>query len=315
MVDPKDLLSQWGIAYFQNLPKKADRSLTAMLAAAPRPQVFWPARSKASSRAAACTPSATSSKLDDKKIMPVRDALKSSTNLVFVRLMRDVVRYYMFQLPGSSAALLADADDPRRAEYLARFADREGREFMGRFYNKYRNKNAAEAEKVLLASLRPTPVRLATVHRTILPNATVKEFGDFINDNLESKNEVPEDRIARMYEQYSLSQYVAGRPRLPGHHPPARTVAGRLPARPRKRQVRRCRRRQRQGTPGSLCLAVQHAPQACPGPPHHLACWRWKPSSRSMRNGSAWATPSIRWCLRMRPRWARRPTVPPRWPR
>jgi hypothetical protein len=94
--------------------------------------------------------------------MTVQQALQQSTNLVFVRLMRDVVRYYMFQLPGSSAALLADADDPRRAEYLARFADREGATFLARFWNKYRarragNRSAADAGRA--------PARLETGRR------------------------------------------------------------------------------------------------------------------------------------------------------
>ena len=31
-------------------------------------------------------------------------------------------------------------DDPRRADYLARFADKEGKEFLGRFYAKYKGK-------------------------------------------------------------------------------------------------------------------------------------------------------------------------------
>jgi membrane peptidoglycan carboxypeptidase len=70
----------------------------------------------------------------------VTEALRHSTNLVFVRLMRDVAKYYMFQSPGSSASLLSDADDPRRAQYLARFADKEGKEFLHRFYAKYKGK-------------------------------------------------------------------------------------------------------------------------------------------------------------------------------
>jgi len=219
VVDPKDLMSQWGIAYFLNLPKNGDRGLPAMLSAA-LDRKYSASPGEGFFTGGGLHTFGNFSKLDDKKIMPVRDALKMSTNLVFVRLMRDVVRYYMFQLPGSSAALLADADDPRRAEYLARFADREGREFLGRFYNKYRNKNAAEAQKVLLASLRPTPVRLATVHRTVFPQASVAEFGAFINDNLESKNEVPDERIARMYEQYApATMSLADRGYLATIHP------------------------------------------------------------------------------------------------
>jgi membrane peptidoglycan carboxypeptidase len=219
VVDPKDLLSQWGIAYFLQLPKNASRELPAMLTAA-LDRKYSGSPYEGFFTGGGLHTFGNFSKLDDKKIMPVRDALKMSTNLVFVRLMRDVVRYYMFQLPGSSAALLHDSEDPRRAEYLARFADREGREFLGRFYGKYKNKSAEEAEKVLLASLRPTPTRLATVHRTIAPTATVAQFGAFLNDNLESKNEVPDERIAKMYDQYSpANMSLADRGYLATIHP------------------------------------------------------------------------------------------------
>ena len=57
-------------------------------------------------------------------MLSVRDGLRNSVNLVFIRLMRDVVNHYMFLTPGSSARLLQDATDPRRAAYLAQFADR-----------------------------------------------------------------------------------------------------------------------------------------------------------------------------------------------
>ena len=40
----------------------------------------------------------------------------------------------------------ADPSNPRRQDYLARFADREGREFLARFYRKYAGKPAHEAK-------------------------------------------------------------------------------------------------------------------------------------------------------------------------
>ena len=219
VVDPKDLLSQWAIAYFQQLPKAGSRELPAMLTAA-LDRKYSGSPYEGFFTGGGLHTFGNFSKLDDTKIMTVRDALKASTNLVFVRMMRDVVRYYMFQLPGSSAALLHDSGDPRRAEYLSRFADREGREFLGRFFNKYKNKSAPEAEKVLLASLRPTPTRLAAVHRTIAPTATLAQFGTFLNDNLESKNEVPDERIAKMYDQYSAANMsLADRGYLATIHP------------------------------------------------------------------------------------------------
>jgi membrane peptidoglycan carboxypeptidase len=150
----------------------------------------------------------------------VREALRRSTNLVFVRLMRDVVKYYMFQQPGSSAALLADSDDPRRAEYLARFADKEGKEFLNRFYAKYKGKPVGELDKILLASVRATPVRLANIHRTVFPKATEAQFAAYLKDNLPSQNEVPDERVARMYDQYAMDKWsLADRGYLANVHP------------------------------------------------------------------------------------------------
>jgi membrane peptidoglycan carboxypeptidase len=202
VVDPKDLLSQWAIAYFLQMPAGGKRDLPTMLEAA-LDKKYSASPFEGFFTGGGLHTFGNFSKLDDRKIMSVRDALKSSTNLVFVRMMRDVVRYYMFQLPGSSAALLADANDPRRAEYLSRFADREGRDFMARFWPKYKNKSAADAETTLLASLRPTPTRLAATYRTIEPAGSLQQFSAFITANLASKNEVPPERIARMYETYA----------------------------------------------------------------------------------------------------------------
>jgi membrane peptidoglycan carboxypeptidase len=142
------------------------------------------------------------SKLDNSKIMTVTEALRNSTNLVFVRMMRDVVRYYMFQLPGSSAKLLADSDDPRRQMYLARFADNEGKVFMAKFWNKYKGKTPQEVESLLFSGIRPLASKLAAAHRTVYPNATMAQFGEFIDKNLPDSVDMDPDRIPKMYEMY-----------------------------------------------------------------------------------------------------------------
>lgn len=67
----------------------------------------------------------------------MRESMRESINLPFVRLQRDIVRYSTYQAPGNSSALLKDDKDPRRDEYLQRFADREGRTFLLRFWRKY----------------------------------------------------------------------------------------------------------------------------------------------------------------------------------
>ncbi|MEW5888360.1 MAG: hypothetical protein AB1768_04820 [Pseudomonadota bacterium] len=69
---------------------------------------------------------------DNGRVLTVREALRRSVNLVCIRLMRDVVRHYMFNLPDSSTGFLEDPQDPVRQEYLTRFADREGAEYLQR---------------------------------------------------------------------------------------------------------------------------------------------------------------------------------------
>ncbi len=200
-VDPKDRMSQWGLEYFQTLPEGADRGLKPMLDAAMARRYSANPGERFMTGGGLHT-FGNFSRLDNDKIMDVHQALRQSTNLVFVRMMRDVVRYYMFQLPGSSAQLLADANDPRRAGYLARFADNEGKDFLAKFWNKYKGKTPAEIETLLFSGVRPLASKLAAAHRTVAPDATLEQFGAFIDKSLPSANEIDPERIPKMYEMY-----------------------------------------------------------------------------------------------------------------
>lgn len=199
VLDPQDRLSHWAIDYLKG---GGAHDLTSMLNAAME-RTYSADVKEGFMTGGGLHYFGNFKKEDNGRILTIREALRHSVNLPFVRLMRDVVHFYMFQTPGSSANLLANSKDPRRADYLSRFADKEGREFLHRFHAKYKGKNAKEAEQILLSSFRPTPVRLANVHRTIMPEATPAEFEAFINDNLASQNEISSERAVQMYQQYS----------------------------------------------------------------------------------------------------------------
>jgi membrane peptidoglycan carboxypeptidase len=123
-------------------------------------------------------------KEDDEKVLSVRDGLKHSVNLVFIRLMRDVVRYYQQEVPGYDRALLEDPKDPRRQEYLARFADREGKVYLLRFYKKYEGKNPRQALERLTGSVRKSATRLTTLYRSVRPDAGPDSLAIFLERNL-----------------------------------------------------------------------------------------------------------------------------------
>ncbi|MDP3841923.1 MAG: transglycosylase domain-containing protein [Oxalobacteraceae bacterium] len=214
-VDQKDVLTRWAVDY---LVGAQDKSLSAMLEAA------LERRYSASPAEGFYTGGGLHhfdnfQRSDDSKVLSVRDGLRNSVNLVFIRLMRDVVHHYMFQIPGSTAKLLRDADDPRRAEYLARFADREGQVFMRRFLVKYQGKTAQQAEDLLLENVRPTVSRLAAIFRTILPEAPAGEFAAFLKLHL-PETELDEKRLAALYQQYApQNMSLADRGYLARIHP------------------------------------------------------------------------------------------------
>lgn len=126
----------------------------------------------------------------DRQSLTVTAGFRQSVNLVFVRMMRDIVNYYMYRVPGSTAHVLRERDTPLRQEYLARFADREGIQFLNQFIPKYRGRDRGEILSALFRDRRLSPQRIAWVYRTAVPDATEEEFEVVLRQNL------PEDRFA-----------------------------------------------------------------------------------------------------------------------
>lgn len=200
--DSRDRLSLWAIEY---LAAAKDRSLPAMLQAA------LERRYSASPGESFFTGGGVHTfnnfrRQDDGRQPTVREALQGSINLPFVRIMRDVVRHTIYQGPDNLSRLLEDEDDPRRQEYLARFADREGQVYLRRFWNKYRGKKPDEIREDLLDDLRPGVDRLAAVFLYLSPQATPQALGEFLKERLDGK-EFSEQNIDKLYTRNGLEAY------------------------------------------------------------------------------------------------------------
>src|SRR4030095_11088388 len=138
---------------------------------------------------------------DDSKIMSVRQALRDSVHLVYIRVMRDVVSHYLYR-PGAIASQLEASDSPQRRVYLERFADHEGQVFLRRFYAKYRGKSPQEALDLLTHNATESPARLATIYRTVYPKHDLGTFTDYIRARLETPR-LSETQIAELYSTYA----------------------------------------------------------------------------------------------------------------
>jgi len=139
---------------------------------------------------------------DDGRIMTLREGFRNSVNLVFIRMMRDVVNYYLYRAPESIGRIVEDPADPRREGYLTRFADREGSEFIRQFYRKYQGKSAAEAFDLLLGGVRATPPRLATILRSVNPGATVLDLRALLTARLPDVV-LSDEAVAALYTKYA----------------------------------------------------------------------------------------------------------------
>jgi membrane peptidoglycan carboxypeptidase len=169
---------------------------------------------------------------DDERVLSVRQAFRSSVNLVFVRLMRDVVRHYMFRAPGSSATVLRDVKDPRRAEYLQTFAEQEGTIFLDRFRKRYARTAGPEAIDLLVRGRTPSAKRLAILLRSLRPEVSFEEYAREAQARLGARTPPPET-LREVYDAYPPERYrLSDRAYLAGVHPLELFVAGYLNAHP-----------------------------------------------------------------------------------
>ena len=195
----QDALSRWAVSYLQANP---GAELASMLGAA------LERRYSASPNERFFTGGGLHTfgnfrREDNDRNPTLRESLRESINLPFVRLMRDLVRYSTYQ---NSAELLKDDKDPRRQQYLQRFADQEGRTFLLRFWRKYQGQPPQQRLETFISGLQQNSVRLSAVHRYLLPQADEATFAAFLRTQL-PQEKLTDQRIARLYKEYGPGAY------------------------------------------------------------------------------------------------------------
>ena len=221
-VDERDAIGQWAR---QHLMQATDRSLPQMLEAA------MERRYSASPAEGFFTGGGLHhfenfEAADNQRVLTVREATTRSVNLVYIRLMRDLVRHLMFHQPGAAAALRADGDDPARQALLARFADKEGREYMARFWRDFRGLSPDEIVNRLLQGRPPTAARLASLFGEIDPAGDAAALAAF-TDRHRPGSPLSDREAADLHERYAGGRMsLADRGFVAGAHPLALWLAG-----------------------------------------------------------------------------------------
>ncbi|WP_092358219.1 transglycosylase domain-containing protein [Collimonas sp. OK242] len=216
-VEKEDVLSLWALGY---LAQAKDLALPAMLEAAMERR-YSGSPGEAFVTGGGVQTFTNFESEENTKVMTIREGFQQSVNLVFVRLMRDIVRHYKFKMVGADAgsASMDGMSAAKRQEILSRFADKEGRQFMVRFYKKYQGKTPQEAQELLLENVHPVPARLATVFRSIAPDADLQQFSAFMHKQF-PKDGLSEAKLQALYEQYGPDKFsLADRGYIARIHP------------------------------------------------------------------------------------------------
>lgn len=210
---PQDNLTSWAVSYLSEYPGV---SLDTMLQAALQRQ--YSANPKESFYTGGGLHTFSNFRKEEDRLNPtIAEALQQSVNLPFVRLLQDMVNYSIYHGENSSYQLLADDDNPRREQYLRRFADREGTTFLRRFWQKYKDSNAEQRLQLYIASSRQTPERLAVAYLYINPNSTLAQFSELMQQQFGTSGK---DSWPKLYDKYQPDAFnLPDRAYLSRSHP------------------------------------------------------------------------------------------------
>ncbi|HWP58573.1 MAG TPA: transglycosylase domain-containing protein [Candidatus Acidoferrales bacterium] len=138
-------------------------------------------------------------RLDNTRIFSVREALQHSTNLVFIRLMRDLVRYHQARLPYDAAAVLSDPKDPRRRALLIEEAEEESKAVLLQAYRLYSGQPVDTIVKRLLGGRKESARRYAILFFAWNRNGDEEALAAWLNRYYP----VAADEVARLYRAYA----------------------------------------------------------------------------------------------------------------
>ncbi len=171
---------------------------------------------------------------DNGRVMDVWEATRNSVNLVYIRMMRDIVRHYASDTPGAAARILDDANNPLRETYLMRFVDQEGRVFINRFYQRHHKNPPDQMAEDLYTRIRGNPRRFTSVFRYLNPKLGFDAYVSALHQQIPASTGLSQSTLEYLYKTHAPEAYdLADRGYVTQIHPLELWVVKRLRAAPK----------------------------------------------------------------------------------
>ena len=140
---------------------------------------------------------------ENSRVPTVREALRNSTNLAFIRLMRDLVAYHRARLAYNSDDVLADPSHAERKRLLQEIAEEESLPALRRAYQNYRGQTRQELLNRLVGTKTNANRRLAIVFFAWAIGNDEKTLADWL-----AQNGAPAtaEEVAKLFRAYQSSR-------------------------------------------------------------------------------------------------------------
>lgn len=145
-------------------------------------------------------------KEDNGKNPTMAEALTHSLNLPFVRLMRDISRYYTHRISVRLGGSSSDRKSPLRMHFLSKFADQEGSYFLRRFYEKHRERAPEEVLAAFVTSARSSARHAAVIFRYVRPTQSLQVLTKFLRETVPQAT-VSEALIEKWYHELEPGKF------------------------------------------------------------------------------------------------------------
>ncbi len=137
--------------------------------------------------------------IDNGRILSLKVALQNSVNLVFIRLMRDLVRYHEARLPYDVKEVLTDFDSPMRRQMLEEMAESETRLHLWRSYRRYAGLQPEEIADRLLRSKATSPRHRAILYLAWHRGATIADLGRYLHSRFD---DLTNEEVVKLWHAY-----------------------------------------------------------------------------------------------------------------
>jgi cell division protein FtsI/penicillin-binding protein 2 len=137
--------------------------------------------------------------------MTIRDAFRRSTNLVFIRLMRDLVRFHQARLPYEAERVLNDTAYPVRYQLLEQAADAEATKILARAYHSLSGLSEDQLVERMIGRRVHSVRHLSMLLFAWNPKADAEELRRFLQSRVSGVSSKDAEKMLQSYDPARLN--------------------------------------------------------------------------------------------------------------